>query len=148
MPPTNSGEAVLHIFSRLTAVEQYMRHVATQDRLNSVQNELRRDFGAMLDKSEAHYKDLQAVSDERADRRQEDLQKYLEGVFNSRIPLAVKTEVEAERQRQTEARKEIDNKAKDSVRGVRLVAWSLGPIGGGLVVAVIGLVWLKMKGLL
>lgn len=148
MPPTNSGEAVLHIFSRLTAVEQSMRFVATQDRLNTVQNELRRDFGAMIDKSEVHYKDLQAASDERADRRQADLQTYLESVFTNRIPLAVKAEFEAEKQRQADARKEIDNKARDSVRGVRILAWSLGPLGGGLVVAVIGIVWLKMKGLL
>ena len=148
MPPTNSGEAVLHIFSRVTAIEQYVRHVATQDRLNTVQNELRRDFGAMLDKSEAHYKDLQAAADERADRRHADLQKYLEGIFESRIPLAVGVALDAEKKRQSEARQEIDNKAKDSVRGVRILMWSLGPISGGLLVLVVGAIWLKVKGLL
>lgn len=148
MPPTNAGEAVLHIYSRVAAVEAALRHVATKDGLNSVQNELRRDFAGMIDRSETHFGQMLQASDQRADKRVADLQAALEHVFDNRIPKAVKDEFEAEKKRDEEANKRIDARAKDSIRGVRMMMWALGPVGGGVVTLAIGWLYLSSKGIL
>lgn len=136
MPPSNTADAMIYLASRLGGIEQALRGNVTHEKLMQTWNDLRRDVQGMVRDNEVHVRGMIEASDTRADKRIQDLQLALEQVFSNRIPAAVKSEFKAEKEREDEARKQVENKAKDAVRGFRLVmAGKNAIIGGGFVLA-------------
>lgn len=135
MPPTNTADAMLHLASRLGGIEQALRSNVTHEKLMQTWNDLRRDVQGMVRDNEVHVRGMIDASDARADKRIQDLQLALEQVFTNRIPAAVKSEFDAEKKREDEARKQVENKANDAVRGFKMVmAGKNALLGGGVVI--------------
>lgn len=155
--PTNTADALIHLAGRLGGIEQALRGVVTHEKLMTTWNDLRRDVQGMVRDNEIHVRGAIDASEVRADKRIQDLQGALEvaatnrqlatdTMIASKIALAVEAAFAAEKTRQEEARKEIDNKAKDAVRGVRTFASTMPPIISALVVAGGFVMWMWVTG--
>lgn len=156
-PPGNTAEAMIHLASRLGGIEQALRGVVTHEKLMTTWNDLRRDVQGMVRDNEIHVRGAIDASEVRADKRIQDLQSALETaatnrqtatdtLLASKIAGAVSAAFEAEKKREEEARKEIDNKAKDAARGVRLIASTMPPIITAFVVAGAFVAWMWVTG--
>jgi len=98
-------------------------------------NDLQRFFGTELRDVEQHVRDMLAGQNAANDKRFDDMQKAISSAFGGLIDGAVTKAIDAERAREAKAREDVENKAKDAVRGLRLMMWAVQPmIGGALVV--------------
>jgi len=156
-PPGNTAEAMIHLASRLGGIEQALRGVVTYEKLMTTWNDLRRDVQGMVRDNEIHVRGAIDASEVRADKRIQDLQGALEtaatqrqtatdAMIANRIDLAVAAAFEAQKVRESDARREIENKAKDAARGVRIFASSLPPLIAGVFVAAGFVAWMWFTG--
>ena len=157
-PPGNTAEAMIHLASRLGGIEQALRGVVTHEKLMTTWNDLRRDVQGMVRDNEIHVRGAIDASEVRADKRIQDLQGALEtaatqrqtatdAMIANRIDLAVAAAFEAQKVRESDARREIENKAKDAARGVRIFASTMPPLITAIVLIAgfVGYLWITGK---
>lgn len=154
MPPTSREDALIHIAIRLGGLEKAFSGAVTHEKLTNILNDHRRELGTTVRDSEAHIRGMIESADTRADKRSQDLQsaqdkrigewfQSLDRMIGEKVVGAVKTAIEERDKAEAKAREQVENKAKDAVRGFRLVmAGKNAIIGGGLVL--VGLFVLKM----
>lgn len=134
-------DAILNHEGRLSAAEQAMRDRPSHEKLNVMFNDLRRDLISKVDASEAHTRDMLEGLKSEMNERVTTLQLQLTQAFNSMAESAAEKAVEKQRLAEKKARDEIESKAKDAVRGLRLVFIGVGPLVGGAlaIVALFGI---------
>lgn len=153
MPPTNRDDAMLHLATRLGGIEQALRGVVTHEKLMQTWNDLRRDVAGLVRDNETHVRGMIETSDTRADKRSQELQAAqdrrhtelltsLDRMMNAKVDAAVEKRLKDRDDAEAKARKEIDNKAKDAVRGWRALFSGGGAIFG-IALAVLALFVLK-----
>jgi len=126
---------VMHLGVRLGAAEADLKQRVTFEKMMTVFNDLQRFFGTELRDVEQHVRDMLAGQNAANDKRFDDMQKAISSAFGGLIDGAVTKAIDAERAREAKAREDVENKAKDAVRGLRLMMWAVQPmIGGALVV--------------
>lgn len=133
---------MIHLSIRLGAMEQAIRQGVTHEKLMVTYNDLRRDVNDAIKAGNEANKQLLAQQRSVDDQRFKDLYSHLERrdvererSFNERIPSVVREALDKERAAEARARQDVDNKAKDAVRGFRLVmAGKNAVIGAGLIV--------------
>lgn len=146
---TNGADSMLLLASKLGAVEQALRSVVTHEKLITILNDQRREIIGSVHDSEKHLKGVVETQSILNDKRHTDLQtaqdRRINELFTSldrllaeKVGTAVKTAFEARDAEVAKARKEVEDKAKDAVRGFRLVMAGKNAFIGAAVI-VIGL---------
>lgn len=151
---TNGADSMLLLASKLGAVEQALRTVVTHEKLISILNEQRKEIIGSVRDSEVHLKSVVETQSVLNDKRHTDLQSAqdrrinelftsLDRMMADKVGGAVETAFKARDAAEAKARLEIENKAKDAVRGFRLVMAGKNAIIGGVLV-VLALFVVKM----
>lgn len=130
---TGLPEAILNHEGRLSAAEQAMRDRPSHEKLNVMFNDLRRDLVSKVDATEAHTRDMLDGLKAEMNDRVSTLQLNLTNAFQQMADTAAQKAVERQRAAEKQAREEVENKAKDAVRGVRLTMGGTGTIVGGVI---------------
>jgi Fe2+ transport system protein B len=134
---TGLPDAILAHEGRLSAAEQAIRERVTYEKLNNALNDLRRDLGLKIEQSEKHTGEKidKLGSENQARMMQQQLQ--LTSAFQAMADSAAEKAVEKQREAERKAREEIDNKARDASRGIRITMGSVGTILGGVIAIVV-----------
>lgn len=138
-PIIPTSDAMIRIAAQLGAVEQSLRSVVTHEKLINILNEQRKEVITSVRDSEVHVKDtLNAQSiqtDKRlqdmqiaSDKRMADLTLAIDGMLHNRVGAALKAALDERDKDLAKARTEIENKAKDAVRGFKLLMTAASPI--------------------
>jgi hypothetical protein len=118
--------------ARLGAIEQLVEERPSYKQLMDSNNELRRELGTKIDKnSEALSKHFSGEI--------ENLKLTMGNQQTAMIVQAVNAALEARRIQEAQAREDVNNKARDTVRGVQLLVNSQGWLNVILVLVLIGL---------
>lgn len=134
---TGLPDAILQHEGRLSAAEQAIRERVSHEKLNHAINGLNKDVSAKIEASERHTGDKIDKLDAQNEKRLTALQLQLTQAFQAMAESAAEKAVEKQRLAEKKAREEVDQKAKDAVRGVARLMWAVGPLcGGAAVVAV------------
>jgi hypothetical protein len=135
---TSLPEAILNHEGRISSAEAALREKVGHEKLNGMFNDLRRDLLAKADGTEAHTRDMIDGFESKVDARISTLQLNLTNAFQQMADTAAQKAVERQRAAEKQAREEVENKAKDAVRGVRILIFAVGPFAGGIL-ALLGL---------
>ena len=155
--PTSTVEGLIHIAGRLGSLEQALRGNVTHEKLTIILNEHRRELSGnvrdlethirgMLDSHTANHDKRQSEIQQASDRRVSDLFESLDRMLGEKVGGAVRDSMKARDEANEKARKEIDDKAKDAARGVRIFASSLPPLIAGVFVAAGFVAWMWFTG--
>lgn len=144
--PSTREDAMIHLSIRLGAMEQAIRQGVTHEKLMVTYNDLRRDVNEAIRQGNDTTKQTLIEQRRVDDQRFNDLYAHLDRMFSDRVPGVVKTELDKERAAEKRAREEVENKAKDAVRGFRIFASTMPPLVVGLAVAGGFIAWMWWTG--
>jgi len=134
---TSLPDAILQHEGRLSAAEQAIRERVSYEKLNNALNEFRKDFIAKIDQSEKHTGEKIEKSDAQHAQRMSAQQIQLMQSFQTMAESAAEKAIEKLRLAEQKAREEIENKAKDAARGIRVTMGGVGTIFGGVIAIVV-----------
>lgn len=150
-PSTSREDALINVAIRLGGVESSLRTVVTHEKLMVVMNDHRREItdtvkgsenhlGAMIEAQSQLSSQRDRESREAQDRRINELMESLTRMaverdrnIDARIAEAVKTAMKERDDQHAQARKAIEDKAKDAVRGWRIMFSGGGAVIGGII---------------
>lgn len=150
-PPTSQGDAMIHLAIRLGGVETALRTVVTHEKLMVVLNDNRREITETVKLSEDHLgamieaqsqlssqrdQENRAAQDRRINEMMESLTRMAverDRSIDGRIAEAVKNAMKERDDQHAQARKAIEDKAKDAVRGWRIMFSGGGAVIGGII---------------
>ncbi len=138
-PTMRTSDALLRIVDELGGLKQALRTVVTHEKLITILNEQRKEVIGSVRDSESHLKGVVEAQSILNDKRHQDLQvSYdtrvrelfgsIDRMFSDKIDMAVARALEAREKQENKARVAIENKAKDEVRGLRILMWAAGPM--------------------
>lgn len=155
-PSTSREDALINVAIRLGGVESSLRTVVTHEKLMVVMNDHRREITDTVKSSETHLgamieaqsqlssqrdQENRAAQDRRINELMESLTRMAverDRSIDGRIAEAVKQAMNERDEQHAKARKAIEDKAKDAVRGWRIMFSGGGAVIGG-VIAVLAL---------
>lgn len=131
------SEAMLEMASRMGAVEQGLKDKPSSNDVQRSLNELGRDFRSAMGQMETHFREMLAADRAEAEKRTTAMQLQLTNGFQAMAESAATKAIDKQRADEQKARQDIENKAKDAVRGMRLMMWAGGPVGGMVLLAAV-----------
>lgn len=156
-PPKVNGDALIHLAIRMGAIEQALRGQVTHEKLITILNEQNRDVRTTIRDSEGRLTTIIEANNQLTEKRQTDahsaqgrrtdeLFNSLDMMLDAKVGGAVERAFKARDEAEAKVRTEIDNKAKDAARGIRIIASTMPPLLGGLAVAAGFIGWMWMTG--
>lgn len=155
--PVSIADSMIQLAVRLGGMEQALRSNVSHEKLTTILNDHRRELAGQMRDLETHLRGTldshsakndkrQAELTQAQDRRITDLFSSLDRMLAEKVGGAVRDAMNMRDEQEERARKEIDNKAKDAARGIRLFAQTMPPLVTGIVVAGGFIAWMWATG--